>query len=315
MEIIIVDDESPDNSFEIAQTFEKADSRVKLVRQKNLGLSGARNKGISLATGDYILFLDSDDSMPLDAIADLVDCAIENDADIVVPDRYNKVIESSGKQSIDLHFAESDMDSNPASFALNTMIGKGRAWRAHSLLYNFLVIKNNQISFPIGFNQEDIIFNLLFYSKATRIAFLPKSTVYYLKRASSITTSFDPKLMDTFLYIDLQVTNFLKVTSNNSEEGRKLQNSLLTRNLIVYLSYFWSSKNKVSIKSRYGTTVKVLNFARIKEVLNSRGKNVPYFNSKAITAYFRLMFFLLSNGFITLSCIVAWLGGKFIVRT
>ena len=59
IEILIIDDESPDNSVDICKSFE--DSRIKIIQQKNRGLSGARNKGIERSTGEYIAFIDSDD--------------------------------------------------------------------------------------------------------------------------------------------------------------------------------------------------------------------------------------------------------------
>lgn len=59
IEILIVDDESPDNSVKICNRFK--DPRIKIIRQKNRGLSGARNKGIDRSTGEYIAFIDSDD--------------------------------------------------------------------------------------------------------------------------------------------------------------------------------------------------------------------------------------------------------------
>lgn len=59
IEILIVDDESPDNSVKICNSFK--DPRIKIIKQKNRGLSGARNKGIDRSTGEYIAFIDSDD--------------------------------------------------------------------------------------------------------------------------------------------------------------------------------------------------------------------------------------------------------------
>ncbi|HEY0092628.1 MAG TPA: glycosyltransferase family 2 protein, partial [Flavobacterium sp.] len=60
-EIIIIDDESPDNSLKIAEEFALANPNVRVISQENKGLGGARNTGIKAAAGDYLLFLDSDD--------------------------------------------------------------------------------------------------------------------------------------------------------------------------------------------------------------------------------------------------------------
>ena len=66
LEIIIVDDGSPDNSVKIAAEFAKKDKRIKIIRQKNAGISGARNTGIDAATGDWVHFFDPDDYIPID---------------------------------------------------------------------------------------------------------------------------------------------------------------------------------------------------------------------------------------------------------
>ncbi|MBR0467933.1 glycosyltransferase [Candidatus Saccharibacteria bacterium] len=63
LEIILVDDGSTDNSYQIAKNYAKKDSRIKLTHQKNQGLSGARNTGIAKSTGTYLAFVDSDDEI------------------------------------------------------------------------------------------------------------------------------------------------------------------------------------------------------------------------------------------------------------
>ena len=66
LEIILVDDESPDNSGKIAEKYASNDERIKVIHKKNGGLSDARNAGIEVATGDYLMFVDSDDLLTLD---------------------------------------------------------------------------------------------------------------------------------------------------------------------------------------------------------------------------------------------------------
>ena len=61
LEIILIDDGSQDNSKEKYQEWAKKDNRIKIITQKNRGVSAARNAGINIATGDYIAFVDSDD--------------------------------------------------------------------------------------------------------------------------------------------------------------------------------------------------------------------------------------------------------------
>ena len=84
LEIILIDDGSPDRCPEICEDYAKKDQRVQVIHQKNDGLSAARNTGIRAATGKYILFVDSDDMILQDACEVLVKKAEEYSADIVV---------------------------------------------------------------------------------------------------------------------------------------------------------------------------------------------------------------------------------------
>ena len=84
LELILVDDGSPDNSGAICDEYALKDNRIKVFHQQNGGVCAARNKGLDMATGDYILFLDSDDYMPKDALETLYNDATQNDADIAI---------------------------------------------------------------------------------------------------------------------------------------------------------------------------------------------------------------------------------------
>lgn len=84
LEVVVVDDGSPDGSAAIAQEYVDRDPRVRLVRQENAGLGAARNRGIAEATGDLVTFLDSDDLVPPDAYRGMVGSLVESGSDFVV---------------------------------------------------------------------------------------------------------------------------------------------------------------------------------------------------------------------------------------
>ena len=82
-EILLIDDESPDNSLEVAKNVVSNYSNTIIISQKNKGLGGARNTGIEHASGNYLLFLDSDDFYIDNTIKDIIGIAEENDLDIL----------------------------------------------------------------------------------------------------------------------------------------------------------------------------------------------------------------------------------------
>ena len=84
IEIILVNDGSVDNSGEICDKWSLCDERIKVIHQSNLGVAAARNRGISSSSGDYLMFLDSDDSLSLDACARVVEFAESHAADCIV---------------------------------------------------------------------------------------------------------------------------------------------------------------------------------------------------------------------------------------
>ena len=106
LEIILVDDQSTDACQKICDSYAKKDNRIIVIHQANKGVSGARNVGINASSGEYIMFVDSDDELYLDAVRILMNDAEEYDADIVsathdYKNRKGKLLtEADNKKSI-----------------------------------------------------------------------------------------------------------------------------------------------------------------------------------------------------------------------
>lgn len=84
LEIIVIDDASPDRCPEICDLFRKMDKRVKVIHKSNGGAASARNKGLDILTGEYFTFVDSDDYVKPTYIEELLKHLVDNDADISV---------------------------------------------------------------------------------------------------------------------------------------------------------------------------------------------------------------------------------------
>lgn len=292
IEVILVDDGSPDKCPQICDKFASEYDNIYVIHKENGGLSEARNVGINQASGEYILFLDSDDTLTEGAIEGLVKKAIETEADIVIPDRYNQINENTNKEVERFHFDEPSFITNPVMFAIDVIIGKGRAWRASALLYRASIIKDNKIEFPVGFIAEDIVFNLAIMSSATKLSFYKNSTLNYLKRSGSITTSFQENLGNTFLFIDNQICRFLKENNQYNEYSNKKRNELLCRNTIVYISDIFSKKCNWEKNTRRRIADAFLENKRIRDAFAVVGIS-PYFDNKLTEIYFRIMFKLI----------------------
>lgn len=309
IEIILVDDGSPDQCPTLCDNLVYEFNNIEVIHKKNSGLSEARNFGINKANGDYILFLDSDDILNKSTIEGLVQKAIETQADLVIPDRYVQVNELTNKKIEKFHFDKTGFIEYPVKFAIDVMIGKGRAWRASALLYRASLIKNNNIEFPTGYIAEDIVFNLKVMTKAKKISFYDKSTLNYLKREGSITTSFQENLDLVFLFIDKQVEKFLIETNEDNEYSNKKRDELLCRNAIVYISDLFSQKCDWEKIDRIKKANDFLGNERIHECFKVDKIN-PYFYNKLAVVYFKLMYKLIKNNHLKLAYQVAILRGN-----
>ena len=106
LEIILVDDGSPDNCPQMCDEWENKDSRIRVIHKQNGGLSDARNAGLDICTGEYITFLDSDDLLSLNFVETLINVAQDTNADIVscgLKRFYDKIEKEEDNQEIKVY--------------------------------------------------------------------------------------------------------------------------------------------------------------------------------------------------------------------
>lgn len=149
LEIIVVNDGTKDRSAEIAKDYAAKDSRIKVYDFKNGGLSVARNRGLEIATGDYISYIDSDDWLDKKMYETLLDAAMKNDADMV----KCGIIETNGITEEKLAFSDIKIISNEQNRAFENYFN-GMLW---TLAWNGLYKKElaKKVKFPDNVVHED----------------------------------------------------------------------------------------------------------------------------------------------------------------
>lgn len=278
--IILVDDGSPDNCPAICDSYASLYENIEVIHKQNGGLSDARNAGLDKAKGDYVLFLDSDDTLEPYSLEHLVSIALDQGCDVVMPDRYSKVWPGAAPK-LCFHFSGDLFISDPRKFAAEVMICRGRAWRASSLLYKRELIEESKARFPLGMVSEDFPFNLEILSNANRIGFLEESTLNYLQRSGSITGSFHSDYFDMILYIDDISREFLLKQSLDVH----LADSLLSRNAIVYLTEVFGRYSGLSRSERDDYFKTIVFNHRVNEALKTDFGATPFFSSKLAGRY------------------------------
>lgn len=212
-ELILVDDGSTDRSPQICDDYAKQDKRVKVIHKKNGGLSDARNIGIDISLGQYIVFIDSDDWILPNMIEELYKKSIEYDADMVISNYlcvnesgddegyyklYTDFMIISGREAISKLY-----DSNKVYYII--MCAK---------LFKRKLFDNLRFTFGTVNEDEFLIHHIL--NLCNKIVCLPERYYFYYQRSNSIMHTND--ISDVFRRIKIQYERLIFVYENNFSE-------------------------------------------------------------------------------------------------
>lgn len=206
-EVIIVNDGSTDGSLEIIKTFVEKYDNFYLINQKNVGLGEARNIGLKMAAGEYIVFMDSDDFIEPTYLEDLYNACVQNNADISYCAHY-------------LYFPQRKIRFYMPMTSRKTVSNKKQALRrlirdvtihyfAWNKCYKRSLFIDNDIKFP-NMYFEDIATTPKLFFYAEKVAILSKSLYNYTKRKGSILNSMDVKKINDYIKAYAINRNFLE---------------------------------------------------------------------------------------------------------
>lgn len=186
-EIILIDDGSSDNSGKICDDYAKRYEKIRVIHQKNAGLSAARNVGIKQSIAPYILFVDSDDTIDEFACKKLYETMMKENVDIV---RANSIIVKEGK-----FFPEKKKNVisgkvyNGLEFLVRNIQNGTMSMCAPYSLYKKDIIEKSNLFFKEGILHEDELWTPQIYLEASEVVWLDYDFYYHYIRENSITHS------------------------------------------------------------------------------------------------------------------------------
>jgi glycosyltransferase involved in cell wall biosynthesis len=270
LQIILVDDGSPDNCGKICDEYAKKDSRIEVIHKVNGGLSDARNVGIAKAKGKYIGFVDSDDYIKEDMYEILINLIKEYDADVSICNLYDVI---DGKEYI-RNNENGIQEYSRLEILKEVLLDKNIQSYAWNKLYKKELF--DEIKYPIGKKYEDIGTTFYVFEKCNKIVVTSKPEYYYLKRSDSLVNNVtESTVLD---YTDIIIQRYL-YTQKNIEELRKYNNYYLAKTLItahndIELLGSISEKMQEKYKELYNLVYNIMKNNRkdIEELFNDEQK-------------------------------------------
>ena len=267
IELILVDDGSSDASGAICNEYANKDNRVKVISQENQGVSAARNNGLALVTGEYVMFVDADDYLHSnDAIASLILAAKENEYPDVV--QFRKV---NDKTKYDSQRKSGQMPINGS--LISEMLVDERLNTLWNKFYKRSLVETNNLSFPSGIRMgEDLLFNANFFKFAETIVFLDRQLYFYrVDNLDSVTNRYIVNKYDDLMFVNGELA---KILGRNSARLRSALNYIRMKNVISCIEDLHNEACKMTDKQKME---EVLRYKKENKNLFVRGYGIVKF--------------------------------------
>ena len=219
-ELILVDDGTKDDCPRIMAQYAERDARIRCIRKENGGLSSARNAGLDIARGEYIAFVDSDDTIEPTLLADTVAAANQAGAELVI---YNyRLVTEAGAQGAYLPMKDETLDLDQmglANYFYRYWMPYVHGQEAWCRLYRRDIIEKHHLRYAPNDEifAEDTLFSAMYLMHVHKLAALSKPYVNYLQRGDSLMGKRKPKLCRRLINLSVRLTEYVKACDRDGE--------------------------------------------------------------------------------------------------
>lgn len=182
-EIILINDGSSDRTKTICEIYEKRDSRIKLINQRNQGVVAARNNGIRHASGTFLAFIDGDDWIDENFLSSMVKSGLETNSDIIWCD-WKEVYENSNPIKIDTAF-----EKNPIRMINNIISDKSKGYLWNKLIRTSFYKRCNILTDSDCCMMEDMLVSIQLLIHRPNMSYVHDYMYNYYQRDNSLTNS------------------------------------------------------------------------------------------------------------------------------
>lgn len=284
IEIIIVDDGSPDSCGIICDGYAVKDNRIKVIHKQNEGLSAARNTAFDKACGKYITFLDGDDFLERNACERAFNCAEKHGVQVVL---WNQFVEYLGSRRIVETFDKNEREfkNEDCKFLQERVLDfNGRIAQVFCKLINRNFMIENKIRHIEVLKQgaEGLVFNISLFEHATSVYYLPEPLLHYVYNENSISHSHDEKNY----YLILRCFEYIEKYIENSNNREKMESGLYTRLLYVIVTTgitgYFNPMNKDKYKKKVSDYKRFLSEPIIQRSLKFGNRSIISLQRKII---------------------------------
>ena len=274
LELILIDDGSSDNSGLLCDQYARSDSRIKVIHQKNAGVSAARNRGINIASGEYIGFVDSDDWVEPNMFERLLQEARNTDADIVMCDattvyddghiQVDTITQLSGNQIL------KKSDFTPS--ILLEMAGSACRCIYKNNRYNDKPQKCDRLLFPLGVKfSEDRIFNLYAFGQANKVAYMKEAFYNRYMNKKSAVHRFHADYFEAYKKASKEIEKAIAVAWDNLEEYQTAYlRQFINGSLMAVCNYYYKTSTLDKASRKKGVK-KICNDSELRKAIYKTG--------------------------------------------